>query len=123
VLNSNLVSRLTIKDFQKLEVNFVSLSDTISLGIPCSLNISFMNMLAISISIQVNLLGIKWVDFLNLSTTSMMASFCLVDVGNPVMKSTEMVSHFHSRIGRGCNNPVGCQCSNLTYWHSRHLVK
>jgi hypothetical protein len=59
VLNSNLVSRPTIKDFQKLEVNFVSLSETISLGIPCSLNISFMNMLVTSIALQVELTRIK----------------------------------------------------------------
>jgi hypothetical protein len=123
VLNSNLVSRPTIKDFQKLEVNFVSLSDTISLGIPCSLNISFMNMLAISIALQVNLTGIKWVDFLNLSITTMMVSFCLVDVGNLVMKCMEMVSHFHSGMGRGCNNSVGRRCSALTCCHSRHLAK
>jgi hypothetical protein len=123
VLNSNLVSRPTIKDFQKLEVNCVSLSNMISLGIPCSLNISFMNILAISIALQVDLTGIKWADLLNLSSTTMMASFCLVEVGNPVMKSMEMVSHFHSGIGRGCNNHVGCRCSALTCWHSRHLAK
>jgi hypothetical protein len=114
VLNSYLVSRPTIKDFQKLEVKFVSLSDTISLGIPCSLNISFMNMLVISIALQVDLTGIKWADLLNLSTTTMMASFCLVDVGNPVMKSMEMVSHFHFGIGRGCKNSAGSWCSALT---------
>jgi hypothetical protein len=34
VLNNNLVSKPTISDFQKLEVNFVSLSDIISLGMP-----------------------------------------------------------------------------------------
>jgi hypothetical protein len=53
----------------------------------------------------------------------MMASFCLVEVGNPVMKSMEMVSHFHSRIGRGCNNPAGCRCSSFIYWHSMHLAR
>ena len=38
----------------------------------------------------------KWEDLLSLSTTTIMASFCLVEVGNPVIKSMEMVSHFHS---------------------------
>jgi hypothetical protein len=123
VLNSNLVSKPAINDFQKLEVSFVSLLDMISFGIPCSLNISFMNMLAMYISLQVDLTGIKRADLLNLSTTTMMASFYLVDVGNPVMKSMEMVSHFHSGIGRGCNNPVGCRCSTFTCWHSMHLAK
>jgi hypothetical protein len=56
-------------------------------------------------------------------TTTMMASFYLVEVGNLVMKSMEMVSHFHSRIGRGCNNPIGCRCSAFTCWHSMHLAR
>jgi hypothetical protein len=59
VLNNNLVSKSTIRDFQKFEVNLVSLSDTISLGIPCNLNISFMNTLEISIALQVELIGMK----------------------------------------------------------------
>jgi hypothetical protein len=50
MLNKNLVSKPAISDLQKLEVNFVSLSDTISFGIPCSLNTSFMNTWAISIA-------------------------------------------------------------------------
>ena len=90
---------------------------------PCSLNISCMNTWAISIALQVDLTGMKWEDFLNLSTTTMMASFCLVKVGNPVMKSMEMVSHFHYGIGRGCNDPVGCRCSAFTCWHSIHLAR
>jgi hypothetical protein len=53
----------------------------------------------------------------------MMESFCLVEVGNLVMKSMEMVSNFHSRIGRGCNNLAGCWCSPLTCCHSMHLAK
>jgi hypothetical protein len=59
VIKKNLVSKPAIKDFQKLEVNFVSLSNTISLGMPCNLNISYMNMLAISISLHVDLTGTK----------------------------------------------------------------
>jgi hypothetical protein len=59
VLNNNLVSKPTNKDFQKIEVNFLSLSDIISLGMPCSLNIYFMKILAISISLQVELMGMK----------------------------------------------------------------
>jgi hypothetical protein len=82
-----------------------------------------MNMMAISIALQVDLTGIKWADLLNLSTTTMMASFYLVEVGNLVMKSMEIVSHFHSGIVRGCNNPAGRWCSALTCCHSRHLAK
>ena len=28
-------------------------------------------------------------------------------MGNPVMKSIDMLSHFPSGMGRGCNNPAG----------------
>jgi hypothetical protein len=59
VLNNNLVSKPTIKDFHKLEVNFVSLLDMISLGMSCNQNISFMKILEISISLQVDLMGTK----------------------------------------------------------------
>jgi hypothetical protein len=56
---------------------------------------------------------IKWETLLSLSKNTMMASLCLVDFGNPMMKSMEMVSHFHSGIGRGCNSPAGCRCFAL----------
>jgi hypothetical protein len=59
VLNSNLVSKPVISDFQKLEVNFVSLSDIISLDISCSQNTSVMNIWAISIALEVDLTGMK----------------------------------------------------------------
>jgi hypothetical protein len=52
-----------------------------------------------------------------------MASFCLVEAGNPVIKSMDMVSHFHSGMGKGCNSPAGCRYSTLTYWHSMHWAK
>jgi hypothetical protein len=83
----------------------------ISLGMPYSLNIYFSNMLEIYISLQVDFTRIKRESLLKLSTTTIMASFFLVDLGNPVMKSMEMVSHFQSGIGRGCNSHVGCLCS------------
>jgi hypothetical protein len=59
VMNKNLVSKLTIRDFQKFEVKLVSLSDTISSSMPCSLNMSFMKMSSIFIALQVDLTGMK----------------------------------------------------------------
>jgi hypothetical protein len=59
VLKNNLVSKPTISDFQKLEVNFMSLSDMISFGITCSLNISFVNTWVMSIALQVDLTLMK----------------------------------------------------------------
>jgi hypothetical protein len=52
-----------------------------------------------------------------------MGSFCLVEVGNHVIKSMEMVSHFHYGMVKGCSSPAGFQCSTLTYWHSMHWDK
>jgi hypothetical protein len=40
---------------------------------------------------------------------------CLLAVnGNPTMKSSEMTSHFNSRIVCGCSNPARCLCSTFT---------
>ena len=54
------------------------------------------------------LTSIKCDGFVNLSTTTMMESSCLIVIGNHVIKSMEMTSHFHFGIGKGCNKPVGC---------------
>jgi hypothetical protein len=39
-----------------------------------------------------------------------------------MIKSIIITSHFHSRIGKGCNRPIGCWCSSLTSWYLMHLV-
>jgi hypothetical protein len=59
MLNRNLVSKPTNKDFQNIEVNFISMSDMISLGMQCRLHIYFMKILAISIALQFDLTGMK----------------------------------------------------------------
>jgi hypothetical protein len=82
-----------------------------------------MKMLAMSMALQVDLTGMKREYLLSFSITTIMASFFLVDFGNPVMKSMEMVSHFHYGIGRGCNNPARCWCYALNCSHSRNLAK
>lgn len=45
-------------------------------------------------------IGIKQVVLLNLSTITMMDSFSFLDLGTSVIKSSVMVSHFHSIMGR-----------------------
>ena len=108
MLKFNFVPNSANRLFQKLEVNLVSLSKVNSLGNPYNLKISFMNIFAMESALYVDLTGIKRDAFVNLSTTTMMESCCLIVIQNPVIKSMEITSHFHSRTGKGCNKPTGC---------------
>lgn len=69
--------------------------------IPCNLNTSFINISAIWAVLNVDLIGMKWNTFLNLSTTTMIESFFFFDIGNPVIKSSVIISHFHSGMDNG----------------------
>ena len=94
--------------YQKLELNLTSLSETIVLGNPCNLKISFMKMFAMSSVLCIDFTGIKCASFINFSTTTMIESCCLQVIDNLVMKSMEITSHLHSGTGKGCNKPAGC---------------
>ena len=59
-------------------------------------------------ALYVDLTNMKCDAFVNLSTTTMMESCCLIVIGNPIIKSMEMTCHFHSGIGKGCNKLAGC---------------
>jgi hypothetical protein len=50
---------------------------------------------------------------LNLSITTIIESFCFRVFGKPVIKSSDVVSHFHCGTGNGYNRPAGCWCSAL----------
>ena len=108
VLKFNFVPKSAKRPFQKIEIKLVSLLEIIALGNPCNLKISFMKIFAMASALYVDLTAIKCDSFVNLSTKNMMESCCLIIIGNPVIKSMEMTSYFHSGIGKGCNKPVGC---------------
>lgn len=97
----------TNSSFQNLEVNLLSLLEMIFLGTPCNLVISQMKIFDISLAELVNLTATKCTTLLNLSITPMIVSCCLNVLGNPVTKSMDITSHFHSKMGIGCNNLVG----------------
>ena len=59
------------------------------------------------ISLMLRLHQYEMSAFVNLSTTTMMESCCLKVIGNPVIKSMEITSHFHSGTGKGDNKPAG----------------
>ena len=95
------------KDFQKLEISFAYQSEILVFGIPWSLKISLINISTMFIALKADLTGIKFVVLLRLSTIAIMESFCFLVLGNPVIKSIVIVSHFHFGIGIGCNNIDG----------------
>lgn len=63
----------------------------------------------------------KWEDLVNRSIITQMASYPQRVLGNLVMKSIMMCSHFHFGIGNGWSSPPGRWCSILIYWHTKYL--
>jgi hypothetical protein len=59
MLNSNYISKIANKIFQKFKVNLESLSEIMVLGKPCNLNISFMKTLATYMALKVDATGEK----------------------------------------------------------------
>ena len=74
MLKFNFVPKYENKPFRKLEVNFGSPLETIALGNPCNLKISFMKIFAMELDLYVDLTIIKCDAFVNFSTTIMMNS-------------------------------------------------
>ena len=116
-----LCTQICKKTLQKIGSKLSIPVEIIALGNPCNLKISFMKIFAMVLDLYVDLTGIKCDAFVNLSTKTMMESCCLVVIGNLVIESMEINSHFHSRIGKGCNKLVGCWCSTFTCWLFIHL--
>ena len=98
----------------------MSQSEIMALGSPCNLNISFINIHAISLALLVDLNGMKCVALVNLSTITMMESCCLGVVGKYVIKSIKITFHFHYGMGKGYINPAICWFSSFTCWHFFH---
>jgi hypothetical protein len=106
---------------QKVLINRPSLSLTMVLGKPCSLKISLRNKSATCVALKSLAMEKKCANLVNLSTTTKIQSFSCA-LGNPMMKSIEMLSHLCSGMGRGCNNPVGCVCSSFFTWQVVHSL-
>jgi len=98
----------TNNSFQKLEVNFVSMSDITFFGTPCNMTPSRMNNYATLLAENVDFIGMKCATFVNLTTITMMESCCLTLLKKPVIMYMEMTSHFNSRIKIICRSPTGC---------------
>jgi hypothetical protein len=106
---------------QNVLMNLLSLSLIMVLGRQCNLNTSLKNNSATYVALKSVAMEKKCANFVNLSITTKMKSFPCA-LGNPVMKSMDILSHLCSGICRGCNSPAGCMCSSLFSWHVVHSL-
>ena len=80
-----------------------SLSETMDVPNPWYLKIWDIKSLAMWCALIVFLTGIKCVYLLKQSTIVQILVFPCMDLGNPKIKSIEILSHGAFGIGRGCN--------------------
>ena len=121
MLKCNRVPMTSYKLDQNLDVNLGSRSEPIDIGRPCNLTISSTYNWANLSNGSSLLTGRKCANFFSLSTITHMASCCLRVLGSPITKSIVILSHLHTRIGRGCIFPAGFWCSAFTCGQVRHL--
>ena len=121
MLKFNFVPKSANRPFQNLDVNLGSMSDSIALGNPCNLKIYFIKTFAMAYLLFVYLTSTKCAYLDNLSTKTMIDSCCFIVIGKPLIKSMEIIPHFHYGIGKGCNKHVGCLFSIFICWNFMHL--
>jgi hypothetical protein len=105
MLGINSVPSNLKKSCQNALRNLLSLSLTMYFDNPWSLNTSLKNNSAIGFSLYYEDMEKKCEKFFNRSTTTYMQSL-FNTFGRPVMKSMYTLSHFFSRMGKVCNNPI-----------------
>ncbi|KAJ0437845.1 hypothetical protein HanHA300_Chr16g0606951 [Helianthus annuus] len=90
-------------------------------GTPCRATISLMYISASLLVLSFSLIGKKCAYFVKLSTITQIVSWPLGVVGNFIMKSIEICSHFHLGISGCCSRPEGFWYSAFTLAHVKHL--
>ena len=96
--NFNLIPIVVIKVVQKLEMNLVSLSDTMVVGTPCNLTICLINKRAAVTAVVVVMIGIKCAILENRSTTVKIPVFLLFVFGRDSVKSIDFIGYFLPRF-------------------------
>ncbi|MCO5570274.1 hypothetical protein L7F22_023993 [Adiantum nelumboides] len=99
---------------QKRLVILGSRSETTEDGIPWYLNIWDVNIVAMFFALIVFLTGRKCACLLKRSTMVHIPLFPCMDLGNPKIKSMDILCQGASGIGKGCSNPEGLPLSYLT---------
>ena len=100
-LNLNFVPNSFCKPPQKLEVNRGSLSETMDIGTPCNIIISFIKSCPSFQNLLVLFIGKKCTDLVNWSIITHIESQRFLEQGNPLKKKSMVIcSHFHYGVGR-----------------------
>lgn len=100
--------------FQNLEVNILSLSETIVLGNPCSLTTISTNNSAINVAVKSNGKAPRWQNLDSLSTTTKIVVFPLI-LGRCVMKFMDMSCQTILGMGKGVISHIGLLFKDLVY--------
>ena len=95
---------------QNREVKRLPWFELISNGTPWRDTIREMYKSASWLAVILSRTGRKWATLERRSITTKIALFPLLVLGNPVMKSILILSHFHSGIARGWRVPAGRWC-------------
>jgi len=119
-IKENFVPILFHKVLQKCSTNFVSLSETVLLGNPCSLTTSLKTKLAMCLASFVFFHGMKCVIFENPSTIKNMESLSFWVLGNHNTKSILIACHGLYGIRNGWYKPVFC-CLTFAYRQILHF--
>jgi len=113
------VPNVACSDYQNHDVNLGSRSDTILIGTPSNSTTSLTyNSTRLSMDIFW-LIGIKCAYLVNRSTMTQIESCPLTNLDRCVIKSMEMLSHFHCGMLKGSNVPPDLWCSNFAFWHTK----
>jgi hypothetical protein len=96
--------------------------DTMVLGTPCRLRIrSKYNFASVTVECF-TFTGRKCANLVSRSIMTQIESNYLDVVGNPVIKSIPISSHFQDRIGNGCNIPADFRRTTFTLRQVSHLT-
>jgi hypothetical protein len=104
---------------RRREVKTGSQSLTIVLRMPCSLTMASKKTCATVVAVYGWPSGRKCAALENRSTTVRIADFPLT-VGNPSTKLMAMSTPTVVGMSSGCKRPVGCSCSILLRWQTKH---
>lgn len=112
-------------DCQKVAVNVVPLSDTMSVGKPCLLNTFFIKCFASIAAVSLDLQGVNMTCLVSRHTTTIIALHSF-DLGRATMWSTEIELRGLSPRGKGFSSPNCFYKLVLTvcrYGSSGHIVQ
>ena len=116
----NLVPSESCSCSQNLATNWAPQPEIIVRGIPCKHTIRSMYNSAYLLVGNVVCMRRKWSTLVNLSTATHMESWFSEVLGNPMIKSMLISSHFQEDIGSSCKALAALRWLSLTIWQVSH---